>query len=184
MDSAARHRGVSRGREPARRAPPSADLVVRFTRTSPTRHRLEFVRPDGTREACTLETRSCLVHDLVHFAVEAEAGLRRSFYGLIAGGAAYATLADATNAVGEAELLVTERVVGALQGAHKAGVGAEAFVASFRAMLASMGDTPPAWLTEDVVGRALERLRRLLGAWRATPFGQTLELRFPVPRGD
>jgi hypothetical protein len=51
-------------------------LKLRFTRVSPTRHRLEYRREDGTGEAIAMETKSLLVHDLVHFAVESEAGLK------------------------------------------------------------------------------------------------------------
>ncbi|HEX5051990.1 MAG TPA: hypothetical protein VFZ65_09475, partial [Planctomycetota bacterium] len=81
---------------PARPDPPgwpaSHSLLVRLTRTSPTHHRMEIVRDDGTREQHELETRSCLLHDLVHFAVETEAALGNSFYGRLAHGVAYAAL--------------------------------------------------------------------------------------------
>ena len=57
-------------------------LTICFTRTSNQRHRLDIVREGGACESRELETRSTLVHDLVHFAVETEARLTRSFYGL------------------------------------------------------------------------------------------------------
>ena len=54
-------------------------MLIRLTRLTNERHRLEVVRDDGTREARELETRSALPHDLVHYAVETEAGLGASF---------------------------------------------------------------------------------------------------------
>jgi hypothetical protein len=37
----------------------------------------------------------------------------------------------------------------------------------------------PPWLTESVVVDALERLRGLVGAWRATPLSASVELDWP-----
>src|SRR5690349_9140041 len=120
------------------------NLLVRFVRTSPTHHRFEFEREDGTRESSVLETRSCLLHDLVHFAVESEARLERSFYGSLARGMAYADMVrpEAMAGLG-AEIAGTECVVGALQGALKSGVAAEAFVAELTQALGSFGAAPP-----------------------------------------
>jgi len=67
-------------------------MLIRLTRLTNERHRLEFVRDDGTSEARELETRSALLHDLVHYAVETEAGLEASFYGQLAGGKTYEAL--------------------------------------------------------------------------------------------
>lgn len=147
-------------------------LIVRFTRLNPTHHRFEAIRADGTREVREFETKSLLLHDLVHFAVESEAKLRGGFYGALAAGAAY----DTPRAGSEA--MAIESVVGPLQGAVKGEVDADTFVARHREMQANMGSASPEWLTPDLITRALERLRQLQGQWRATPFGETLELRF------
>ena len=156
-------------------------LVVRFQRTSPTHHRLELVRGDR-REAFELETRSCLFHDLVHFAVESEAGLIDSFYGRLARGASYAQLTeDAGDLAALGEIAMTERLVGAVQGAWKSGFVADRFLATFRRYLQQLGTPVPAWLTVELLGRIAQRLRALTGAWGGTPFGETLELQFPPP---
>jgi hypothetical protein len=149
-------------------------LVVRFTRLNPTHHRFEAIRADGTREAREFETRSLLLHDLVHFAVESEAKLKGGFYGTLAEGANY----DAPREGSEA--MAIEYVVGPLQGALKGDIDPEAFVTRLRGVQASMGFAMPDWLTADLISGALERLRQLQGQWRATPFGQTMELRFDV----
>src|SRR5690242_14444126 len=93
-------------------------LVIRLVRTSSTHHRLE-TRRGGTCESRELETRSCLLHDLVHFALESEAGLQNGFFGHLARGVAYDALAHEAQAPGalqrKDELLLVERVVGPLQ---------------------------------------------------------------------
>lgn len=149
-------------------------LIVRFTRLNPTHHRFEAVRADGTHDVRQFETRSVLYHDLVHFAVESEGRIRGGFYGTLAEGANY----DAPRPGSEA--MAVEYVVGPLQTAAKGAVDAEAFVARLRGVQQSIGNTPPDWLTADLIVRALVRLRQLQGQWKATPFGQTMELRFEV----
>lgn len=147
-------------------------LVIRFTRLNPTHHRFEAIRADGTRDEREFETKSLLLHDFVHFAVESEANLRGGFYGALASGAAY----DAP--LPGSEAMAIESVVGPLQGALKGEIDPGAFVTRHRAMQANMGSESPAWLTPELIAQALERLRQLQGQWRATPFGETMELRF------
>lgn len=155
-------------------------LTVRFTRLEPDRHRFEFVRPDGTGEALELETHSFLRHDLVHFALESEARLRGSFYGLLAKVGGYRELTLAGEALGgEAEM--TETVVGPLQTVLKGELDAAAFVERVAAYRADMDLRPIPWLTADLITVVAERVRQLEGHWKATPFGETMELRFPLP---
>jgi hypothetical protein len=157
-------------------------MLIRLTRLTNERHRLEIVRADGTREAHELETRSALLHDLVHYAVEAEAGLEASFYGRLASGTTYAAL-TAEPATGP-ESMQTEIVVVRVQGIAKTDTWSEVDPASFAESIAAgfraVGDEPPAWLTGDLIVRVRERLRRVQGQWRATPFHQTLALEFPA----
>ena len=156
-------------------------LVLRFTRTGPDRHRFEFVRPDGTGEAVEMETRSLLFHDLLHYAVETEAGLRGSFYGLLAKVGGYQELTVNGGAALGGEVAVTERVVGALTGALKQDLDADAFVAQVSDFLEIYEARAPRWLTPAFVLAVKERMRRLEGQWRATPFGEAMELTFPLP---
>jgi hypothetical protein len=149
-------------------------LVVRLTRFNPTRHRFEAIRADGTREAREFETKSLLLHDLVHFAVESEAKLRGGFYGALADGADYDAPREGSQA------MAIESVVGPLQGALKGEIDPHAFVTRHRAAQQSMGSQSPDWLTPELITRVLERLRQLQGQWRATPFGESMELRFDV----
>jgi hypothetical protein len=159
-------------------------LIVRLVRTSPTHHRLELSLGDRV-ESRELETRSCLLHDLVHFALESEAGLCNGFYGHLARGVRYDALAHDRQRDGALrdldELLLVERVVGPLQSAWKSGrLDPAAFVATFAGYQRALGEACPAWLDEDLVARASARLRQLDGQWRSTRFGAPMELRFPV----
>src|SRR5262249_27756346 len=143
-----RHRGVGKNRKGHRGG--VVTLIVRFTRLNPTHHRFEAIRADGTREAREFETRSLVLHDLVHFAVESEARLRGGFYGTLAEDANY----DAPRPGSEA--MQIESVVGPLQGALKGEVDPDAFVTRIREVQQSTGGTVPDWLTPDLIRRALE----------------------------
>lgn len=157
-------------------------MLIRLTRLTNERHRLELVRDDGSREARELETRSALLHDLVHYAVETEAGLEASFYGLLASGKSYESLTAEPSA--DPETMQTEAVVGRIQGMAKndswADIDPEALAQSLIAGFRSLGHEPPAWLSGDLIVRIRERFRRVQGQWRATPFHQTLALEFPA----
>ena len=157
-------------------------MLIRLTRLTNERHRLELVRDDGTREARELETRSALLHDLVHYAVETEAGLAASFYGQLAAGKTYEALSAEPS--GDPEAMQTEAVVARIQGIAKndawSGVEPDTFAKSIAAGFRTLGREPPAWLTGDLIVRVREQLRRVQGRWRATPFHQALELDFPA----
>ena len=145
------------------------------------RHELTIVRPDGRRESLLCETRSTLVHDFIHYAVEGAAQIETGFWGRLAAGRSLAEMNDRAGlpaADEAAELAIVERFVGALSGAAK-GLPAADLVATITRYAAGTGDRTPAWLTEAVVGEAQARLRQLIGAWRATPAGAAVELDWP-----
>jgi hypothetical protein len=152
-------------------------LTIRLTRVSPTHHRFEYVRADGAGEALDLVTREFLTHDLVHFAVESEAGLRGSFYGLLDRIGGYAELSlDGAALGGEAQL--TEMVVGPLQNAIGPELDATAVAERIAGFMRDMDLRPPRWLTGAFIDAVRERMRRLQGEWKATPLGGTMELVF------
>lgn len=158
-------------------------LTLRFTRVSAEEHRFEYLRSDGTGEAFDLETHSLLFHDLLHFAVETEAGLQGSFYGLLAKVGGYAELSVGGGAALGGEIAITERVVGALTGALTGeDLDADAFVEQATEYLDLHDERAPRWFTPALVLAVRECMRQLEGRWRATPFGETMELRFPLAR--
>ena len=158
-------------------------LQVRFTAISNSHHRVEMERPDGTLESAELETRSCLLHDIVHFAVETKAQLRDAFFGRIAAGATYESLAAASMPADPVdELGWTERVVGPLQGwlQRPTRSSAAEFVATLQSYQSSLGMPCPSWLTEELVDHVREQVTQLQGHWRGTPHGETMALTFTL----
>ena len=157
-------------------------MLIRLTRLTNERHRFEVQRDDGTHDARELETRSTLLHDLVHYAVETEAGLEASFYGRLASGTSYEKLTTAPPP--DAEAMQTEVVVVRIQGVAKSDTWSEvdppAFARTIAASFRAVGGEPPSWLTEELIVRVRERLRAVQGQWRATPFHRTLVLEFPA----
>ena len=153
-------------------------MRILLRKVSDQRHELAIVRPDGGRESVSCETRSVLLHDFLHFAVEAAAGLTSGFWGSLARGWTLAEMNDRArppSGDGDAEMATIERFVGALHGAAK-GQAAAGVVAGIERYAAGLNEPMPAWLTETFVVAVQERLRRLVGAWNATPYGETLEL--------
>lgn len=160
-------------------------MRIRFTRLTNDRHALEILRQDGSRERAELETRSFLLHDLTHYALESTMALRGGVYGTLASGKSLAELNDKTGqALAEqnagAELLMIERVTGPLHAVIQGRATVEDAYSAIQSLLSAEQLAPPAWLTRDGLARTAECLRKLLGRFRGTPFGQAMELTWPV----
>ena len=155
-------------------------LVVRvlFTRLSDRTHRFEVTRGDGSSENAVLETRSYLVHDLTHYAVEAEVPIEDGFYGLLDRGTPLERLNDRTQIEPLSPgLAVAESLVGPMQSLF----GGRLDPALFREQCEQRF---PGLVAMGFVERAVARLRRLAGHWAATPFHGAMELEWPaVPVG-
>jgi hypothetical protein len=155
-------------------------LALRFTRLSATHHRFEYRRADGSGEAAETETDAVLVHDLLHYAVESEAGLKGSFYGILGKIGGYEELSVAGGAALGGEIAITERVVGAIaETMLEEGLDDEAFAAEVTEHLATYEDRAPRWFTAAFIAAAHERMRQLMGRWEAIDLGETMELEFP-----
>jgi hypothetical protein len=153
-------------------------MRIEIRKITDDRHALRIVRVSGVAEEVTCETRSTLVHDFLHFAVESAAGLDDGFWGNLARGKTLADMNDRTGASIAREgpaLMAIERVVGALSSAAK-GRPARDVVDGINRYFAAMELQVPAWLTEEFVGDVQQRLRRILGAWNATPYGGSMTL--------
>ena len=156
-------------------------MRIIFQKISDDRHVLKIVRDDERSEEVECETRSYLTHDLLHYAVEGEAGIDRGFWGNLAGGKTLVQMNDRTGASLQAdapELMAIERVVGALSAIAK-GTSASVLFPRLRGSFASADITVPEWLTEGFVSAVQERMRRLLGHWKATPCGASMQLPWP-----
>lgn len=151
-----------------------ATMRISFHRLNDAEHELEV---GDERVRC--ETRSLLVHDLVHFAVEAAAGLSTGFWGSLASGTTLATMND-REAYGGPDLWWIEKLVGMVQGATKASDDPKTIVDALARGAAASDESLPTWISVEVVADVLERMRRLHGHWKATPFGDTMTLEWPA----
>jgi hypothetical protein len=148
-------------------------MRIAFTRLTEQRHRLEICRADGSAEAVELETRSVLLHDLVHYAVEVEAGIEDGFWGLLAHGTTMAALSEGTmSAPPSAGIALAERLVGPMQSVWQGRFDPALYVERFRPVAPGIVDA-------GFVDRVRDRLRALWGHWRATPFRSVMELTWP-----
>ena len=155
-------------------------MRIQFRKLTDERHELAVSRDPASWERVECETRSYLTHDLLHYAVEAEASLQTGFWGRLATGATLAEMNDRTRSMDD-EMAAIEQVVGALSESVK-GRPAAQIVAGMNRFAASLGATLPAWLSESFVLAVQERMRQLLGRWKATPRGATLDLPWPDSR--
>ncbi len=148
-------------------------MKIRLQRLGNDRHRLTVERPDGSVSERQLETRSVLLHDLVHYAVEAEAGLDDGFWGLLAQGVDFDALMTEAATPTRAGIALAESLVGPMQAVWNRRLDPERYVA--------LAMTAAPFVDRAFVDRVLERLRRLWGHWQATPFHAAMELRWPAP---
>jgi hypothetical protein len=135
-------------------------MRIEFTGVDPRPHRFRIIRDDGSEESEVLETRSFLVHDLTHYAVERTLGMTQGFYGLLASGTRLAELNDREKRWPEGtEIARAESIVGPMQ-----------------SLLTGKPLVFPAWPFTDEVR---ELFRRAHGQWRGSPFGQPCVLQWP-----
>jgi len=149
-------------------------MKIVLTRLSNDRYRLSIERADGSRAERELETRSVLLHDLVHHAVEAEAGIEDGFWGLLAAGKGFDELLDCEPP--GAGISLAESLVGPLQSVWNDRLDPDRYVEVAR-------QRAP-FVDRAFVDRVRERIRRLWGHWRGTPFHQSMELTWPDPAAN
>ena len=161
-------------------------MRILFTKISDEVHLLAIEQQGRPRQEMRCETRSYLLHDLLHYAVEGEAGLASGFWGRLATDKTLAQMNDRTGAAMAAagpELAVVEQIVGALHGTAK-GIAAGDLIAGLRRFASALDQTLPDWVDEALVVAVQERMRRLQGHWRATPHGGVMELPWPPAEVD
>ena len=155
-------------------------MRILLTKLSDRQHALEIIRTDGSREANELVTREALFHDFLHFSVETSLPTQRGFWGTLACGK---TMADLNDRSGESvkgnvdTLYSVEGIVGMLTNVVE--LPTEQAFARLRWFSESQQQALPAWCTESFVVATAQRMRALLGQWKATPFGESMEMEWP-----
>jgi hypothetical protein len=146
-------------------------MRIGFRKLTDERHVLSIRRDDGTSESVELETRSFLLHDLVHYAVEAEACIEDGFWGLLASGTTLGELKE--RAMGTAlspGLTRAESLVGPMQSVWNGRLSPALYV-----------EQAGGAIDGAFIERVRERLRALTGHWRGTPFRTEMEIEWPPP---
>jgi hypothetical protein len=162
-------------------------MQVVLTKLSDECHRFEVLRERGPHESLELETRSYLLHDLLHYALESAARRGDGFYARLASGEGIAALTQAAKAAAapsasepnDSPLARIERTVGVLTRFAKGEVGAEPTLTALEHTFRSSGATPPSWIDASLLHQVQLRLRQLTGHWRALGYGESLRLDWP-----
>lgn len=150
-------------------------LHITLSKLNPQRHRMDIFRADATIDGVELETRSFLLHDLMHFAIERALGLQNGFYGLLAMGH---DLMD----VRQPELLSeTERAC-----LHTADALVEPMLSVWQRQLSVtdyVTQLSAPGLDAVFVSEVQAHVRSLLDTWRRLPYGDGMSLlwEFPEP---
>ena len=145
---------------------------------------LKCIREDGSATWQRQQGRSAgffPLHDLTHFAIESELGLRHAFYGVIADGwNIEETTGKSPRGALPAEAYAVERLVGLfdLERAGSATWLASELNEHCYGPAVAVGQCLPRSITEDDLARIRSRIAELLAQWAMLPSGHTLELVF------
>jgi hypothetical protein len=160
-------------------------MHILLTKISGEKHSVKIVRNDRSVESLELVTREALCHDLLHYAVESALPTQGGFWGTLASGKTFSDLNDRTGQStreNAATLYLVEGIVGVMSGITEMPVQQ-----AFKKLCwysESQGQELPGWCSPEFVGDVLERMRRLQGRWRATPFGESMTITWDEPTPD
>jgi hypothetical protein len=166
------------------------DLLIRFKKKRNGTHSLTCVRADGSVTGQRGDGGFFIPHDLTHYAIETTFGLRRAFYGMLAGGWEFTDFGTPwprgpfpQEAV--ADLALAEMLAGDFD-AERYGqypVTVSEFNARYAEACQQAGVAPKRCLTEADLDRVRARYAELMTLWTELPDGGTLELPFPATNG-
>ncbi|MGK0219554.1 MAG: hypothetical protein ACI9HE_003057 [Planctomycetota bacterium] len=156
-------------------------MLISFSKGRGKPDTLSCLRADGSRTWKQLHP-GLVYHDLLHYVVESELGLRESFFGLLAQGHSimdYELPAAERSFEVTAQALITEQLVALLQ-LEIAGQGQDADpIKTLRASCHASGIELPLEITPKRVDALRAAGRELTGRWKALEPKQVLELPFP-----
>ena len=139
-------------------------MKILFTKFSDEEHRVKVIRDDGSEDQTTLVSRSFLRHDFAHLAAEQCVEIENGFWGLVAKGAAL----DGEG-IGGPKIQLAESLAGPIQTLMRLNAPVEKFESYLSHLL-------PDRNCSQLAIEIKEKGRQLEGHWRATPFGETMEV--------
>ena len=138
-------------------------MKIVFTKLSDIEHSVRVVRNDGSVDSSVLNSRSFLRHDLAHFAVETELPITAGYWGTVANGAPLAG-----NEFSGPDIAKAESLAAPIQTLMRLEANEERY-------FAVLAHVVPDLATEELAARIKERVRKLLGHWKATAYGENME---------
>jgi hypothetical protein len=159
-------------------------LTIQITKRTDGGSVLKCVRADGSETWQKSQGKTAAffpLHDLTHYAVESELGIRDGFFGLIAQGWSI----EETGQRGVAaklppDAIFVENVVGTLDTERASGSRwtAEEFNDNTARFARNGGRPQPRALTDEQLARVRQRRAELFARWKELPAGETLQLTF------
>jgi hypothetical protein len=159
-------------------------VLIQITKRTDGNTVLKCVRADGSETWQKQEGKNAAFfarHDLTHYVVESELGVRTAFFGLIADGWSI----DETGQRGVAaklpvDAVFVENVVGTLDSERASGSRwtADEFNENTARFAANGGRPVPRKLTDDELARIRKRRAELFAQWAELKSGDTMELTF------
>jgi hypothetical protein len=145
---------------------------------------LKCIRSDGTetwQKQQGSHAAFFALHDLTHYSVETELGIRDAFFGLVADGWSIEDTGQRGVAAKlPAAALFVEQVVGTLDMERASGSrwSAEEFNDALERKAKAEGRAMPRLLTDDELDRVRKRRAELFAEWQSLLAGGTLDLEF------
>lgn len=139
-------------------------MKIRFTKISDEEHSVQVIRSDNSCDEARLNSRSFLRHDLAHLVAEECVGLEDGFWGQVAKGAPLNG-----EGMGGPTIQLAETLAGRVQTLMRMEASQASYTESFSHLL-------PDRECSDLGAAAYEKARQLQGYWRATPYGDTMEV--------
>ena len=134
-----------------------------------TNHRCEYTitRDDKSVERITLDTKTYLVHDICHYAVEKNLKYSKGFWGMLSDGYSFSELFGKKNP-NTTELRFIEQIVGPVQSVFLGNIPKQ----DFDLFVKHLDLT----LTEDILHACLTEIETILKQWEQLSIGQRLTL--------
>lgn len=128
-----------------------------------------ITRNDKSVEQITLDTKTYLVHDICHYAVEKNLGYSKGFWGMLSQGYTFSELFGKNNPQTE-ELRFIEQVVGPVQSVYSGHIPQQ----DFEQYIGHLNFT----MTENILESCLVDIRAIIEKWEQLAADQQLILEF------
>jgi hypothetical protein len=145
-------------------------MKIRFQKCNAAEHLLSTFLDGKLQEQHVYNTKTYFLHDIVHYCVETELGIKSGFWGLLAQG--YKTTDFGRGKVSLKVLGKTEKIVGPVQSFFSGHMPEELFWENMKLI----SFEPPV----DFLNKVVKQIKAIEEQWRYMAIGEVLELEFRV----